>query len=74
VRALGCSGFTLGCSGFTGRQARWQGEPGGLGGQEQDGQESPGRGDGPGHEAADGEAAQECAGGGVLQCLSESGP
>jgi hypothetical protein len=38
----------------------------GLGGQEQDGQQGPGRGDSPGHDAADGETAQERVGRGVL--------
>ena len=58
----------VGCCGFIGRRARW---PGRLGGQEQDGQEGSYGGDGAGDEAADGEAAQEGAGGGVLQCLSQ---
>src|SRR5262249_51159393 len=40
---------------------------GGLGGQEQDGQESPCGGDAAGDEGADDEAAQEGVGGGVLQ-------
>ena len=48
-----------------GRQAR------GLGGQEQDGQQGPGRGYASGDERADGEAAQERVGGGVLQRLPE---
>jgi hypothetical protein len=43
----------------------------GLGGQEQDCHDGPGRGDGAGDDASDGQAAQECVGGGVLQCLSE---
>src|SRR5260370_17986097 len=57
VRACGCFGFIT-------RRAC------GLGGQEQDGQQGPYGGDGAGDEAADGEAAQEGVGGGVLQCLS----
>src|SRR5260221_470124 len=42
-----------------------------LGGQEQDGQQGPYGGDAAGDEGADGEAAQEGAGGGVLQRLAE---
>jgi hypothetical protein len=52
------------CSGFAGRRA------GGLGGQEQGGQDGCGGGDGGG-DAADGQAVQECAGGGVLEGPSE---
>jgi hypothetical protein len=59
----------VGCFGFIGRRARW---PGGLGGQEQDGQHGPGCGDGAGDEAADSEAAQECVSGRVLQRLSQA--
>ena len=44
---------------------------GGLGGQEQDGQQSPDGSNAAGDDAADGEAAQECVGRGVLECLSE---
>src|SRR5579864_4910843 len=50
--AFGC----FGCFGFIGRGARWRGDldwRGGLGGQEQDGQQGPGRGDGAGDDAAD---------------------
>ena len=58
VRAFGCCDFST-------HRAR------GLGGQEHDCEERPGRGDGAGDEAADGEAAQECVGGGELQRLSQ---
>src|SRR5215472_17583983 len=54
--------------GFIGRQDRW---PSGLSGQEPDRQECPYRGNTAGDEAADGEAAQECVGGGEVQRLPE---
>jgi hypothetical protein len=73
-RGLGLAA-PFGCFGVIGRRARWPGELdwlGGLGRQEPDCQHGPGCGDAAGDEAADGEAAQECAGGGVLQRLPES--
>jgi hypothetical protein len=42
----------------------------GLGGQEQGGQQGPGRGDGAGHDSADGQAVQERIGRGVLEGLA----
>jgi len=54
----------FGGSGLTGCRARGLG---GLGGQEQDGQEGPGRGDAAGDERTEGEAAQERVGGRVVQ-------
>ena len=54
--------------GFIGGRARWLS---GLGGQEQDCQEGPYRGNASDDEGADGEAAQEGIGGRVMQRLAE---
>src|SRR5262252_3664645 len=62
------------CVGWLLRGPGWEGELRrlrGLGGQEQGGQEGPGGGDTAGDQSADGEAAQERVGGGMLQCQSQ---
>src|SRR5262249_11291671 len=60
----------FGCFGFIGGRTRWLR---GLGGQEEDGEDGACCGDAAGDEGADGEAAQERAGGRVVQCLAEGG-
>src|SRR5205823_10707136 len=74
TRASGrCGGAAIGLaivrlsghSGMVGRWGRW------LSGQEQYGQDGPQRGHAAGDEGADGEAAQEGVGGGVMQRQSQ---
>ena len=64
-------GLGLGLVRRCGRLCLAGGRLGGLGGQEHHGQQGPGRGHAAGDESADGQAAQERVGGGVLQGLSE---
>jgi hypothetical protein len=62
------SAAAFGRSGLIDQRARW---PGGLGGQEQNCQEDPGRGYGASDDAADGQAAQERVGGRMLESQAE---
>src|SRR5262249_33644228 len=73
-----CGGLDMGLAivrGFRwlGLTGGWAGRAGGLGGQEQGGEDGACCGDGAGEEGAGDEAAQEGVGGGVVQCLAEGG-